>query len=410
VRISDPRGRSVRLSEAVIAVLAGMALLAPAAGAVVAKVKPLKIGPSELKLATATVPYKHQLTANGGTAPYTFTLQEGTPPPGITLSPAGEVSGTPTEAGSSTFTVLATDSSTPAMTATRTYTVGVQLDVTPKSIKHTRVSALVDVGLSTAGGSGSYEISLVSGALPEGVKLYAEFFQPKIYGGATTAGDYTFTIQARDTSSGAIGTRTYKLHVGLAVNPAYQFLPDAYIEHPYNQWYQAEGGSQSYTYSVSAGTLPEGLELTPNGTLEASLVDTPTKPEVARFTITAKDTETGLTGEQKYYLRVRANSFPRDEFVLEEKDHEGAFRGRDTLTFVITRELHGMVSGFMHDPDRTFGTWTYNPTTHHIHLQWPEESGPTGSYNGTCEPVAETCSGEDPFGTFTLARKTGSTL
>jgi hypothetical protein len=403
VRISDPRGRWVRLPQAVIALLAGMALVATGAGAVVAKVKPLKVGPPELKLATATVPYNHQLTANGGTAPYTFTLQEGTPPPGITLSSTGELSGTPTETGSSTFTVLATDSSAPAMTATRTYTVGVQLDVTPRSIRHTRVSGLVDVGLGAAGGSGSYEFSLLSGALPEGVKLYTEVF-PKLYGGATTAGVYTFTIKAVDTSSGAIGTRTYKLHVGLAVNPAYPYLPEGYLEHPYHQWYQAEGGSGSYTYEVSAGALPEGLELIPNGTNEASLVGTPTNAGVARFTITAKDTETGRTGEQNYFLRIRANSFPHGEFVLEEKDHEGVFRGRDTLTFRIVSEPRGLVKGFMYDADRVFGTWTYNPSTHQIHLEWPEESGAAGSYDGTCEPVGESCSGEGPFGPFTLSR------
>jgi hypothetical protein len=150
VGMPDPRGQWVRLSQTIIAVLAGVALLAPGAGAVVAEVKPLRIGPPQLKLATATVPYTHQLIAKGGTAPYTFTLHEGAPPQGITLSPTGEVSGTPTETGSGTFTVLATDSSTPAMTATRTYTLGVQLDVTPTSIKRTRVSALVQAALGAA--------------------------------------------------------------------------------------------------------------------------------------------------------------------------------------------------------------------------------------------------------------------
>jgi hypothetical protein len=315
------------------------------------------------------------------------------------------VSGTPTETGSSTFTVLATDSSTPAMTATRTYTVGVQLDVTPKSIRRTRVSGFVEERLGAAGGTGPYEFTLLSGALPEGIRLYTEFAPPKLYGGARTAGDYTFTIQATDTSSGATGTRTYKLHVGLAVNPAFPYLPEGYLGLPYKQWYQAEGGSAKYTYEVTAGTLPEGLELIPNGAKEGSLVGTPTKAGVSRFTITAKDTETGRTGEQNYFLRIRANSFPRGEFVLEEKDHEGAFRGRDTVNLDIGSEPHGLVKGYMSNASRTmFGVWTYNPGTHHLHLEWPEEAGTSGFYEGTCEPVAETCSGESPFGTFTLAR------
>ncbi len=56
--------------------------------------------------------YSQTLTASGGTAPYTFTLQSGTLPPGISLTMAGGMgllSGTPTSNGSSTFTIRATD-------------------------------------------------------------------------------------------------------------------------------------------------------------------------------------------------------------------------------------------------------------------------------------------------------------
>jgi hypothetical protein len=94
--------------------------------------------------------------------------------------------------------------------------------------------------------------------------------------------------------------------------------------------------------------------------------------------------------------------------VLEEKDHEGNFRGRDTVTLGITGEPHGLVKGYMRDSDRTFGLWTYDPSTTHLHLEWPEEAGPSGFYDGTCEPVGETCSGEGPFGPFTLSRPSSS--
>jgi hypothetical protein len=389
------------VSSAIVTVLAGMMLLAPGAGAVV-KAKPLKIATAELKQATATVPYKRQLIANGGTEPYSFALQEGSPPSGITLSPSGELSGTASETGSSTFTVIATDSSTPAMTATKTYTLGVQLDVEPRSFRPTRVSALVQEQLHAAGGSGSYEFSLPSPP-PKGIKLYTGGLTPQIYGSTETAGDYTFAIKAVDTSSGATGIRTYKLHVGLAVNPAYQYLPEGYLGHSFNQWYQAEGGSYSYTYEVTSGKLPEGLELIPNGTKEGSLVGTPTKAGIYHFTVTAKDSETGFTGHQNYVLRIRAHGFPNGEFVLEEQDHEGKFRGRDTLDFRITSEPR-LVKGYMSDVERMFGQWTYDTSTNHIHLEWPEEAGPSAFYEGTCEPVAETCSGEGPFGPFTLAR------
>jgi hypothetical protein len=50
------------------------------------------------------------LTATGGTAPYTWAVTAGALPGGVLLSSAGVFSGTPTAAGSFSFTVTCTDS------------------------------------------------------------------------------------------------------------------------------------------------------------------------------------------------------------------------------------------------------------------------------------------------------------
>lgn len=55
-----------------------------------------------------------QLTATGGTAPYTWTAT--TLPAGLTLSAAGELTGTPTEVGTTDVTFTVTDSASPADT------------------------------------------------------------------------------------------------------------------------------------------------------------------------------------------------------------------------------------------------------------------------------------------------------
>ena len=59
--------------------------------------------------------------------PYTFAQTGGTLPPGLTLSNGGVLSGTPTTAGSYTFLVTATDSSTGTgpYTASQSYTVAI---------------------------------------------------------------------------------------------------------------------------------------------------------------------------------------------------------------------------------------------------------------------------------------------
>ncbi len=71
---------------------------------------------------TGTV-FSQAIATTGGASPYTYALSSGTLPAGLTLSAAGLVAGTPTTAGSSTFSVKATD--TKACPGTQSYTVTV---------------------------------------------------------------------------------------------------------------------------------------------------------------------------------------------------------------------------------------------------------------------------------------------
>ena len=68
---------------------------------------------SPLPPAKQGLPYSQSLTVSGGTAPYAWSVISGAPPAGIALSPsAGVLSGTPTQSGSVTFTVMVTNSTT----------------------------------------------------------------------------------------------------------------------------------------------------------------------------------------------------------------------------------------------------------------------------------------------------------
>jgi plastocyanin len=69
----------------------------------------IALAPSTLPNVTQGVPANLTLTASGGAAPYVFAVTAGSVPAGLTLSPSGVLSGTPATAGSSTFTVRATD-------------------------------------------------------------------------------------------------------------------------------------------------------------------------------------------------------------------------------------------------------------------------------------------------------------
>lgn len=69
---------------------------------------------------TAGSPYNESITADGGTAPHTFTLVGGTLPPGLSLADDGTISGTPTclTSAAYTFTVSVTDSNGPGCNKT----------------------------------------------------------------------------------------------------------------------------------------------------------------------------------------------------------------------------------------------------------------------------------------------------
>src|SRR5262249_52839387 len=61
------------------------------------------------------------ITATGGAAPYSFTVSGGALPPGLSLTSAGVLSGTPTSGGTFGFIIKATD--TNSCMGTRTYSV-----------------------------------------------------------------------------------------------------------------------------------------------------------------------------------------------------------------------------------------------------------------------------------------------
>jgi large repetitive protein len=102
---------------------------------------------SQLGIAIGSLPsgalqtgYTATLTATGGVAPYSWSLIAGSLPLGLTISASGHISGTPTGVGTFSFTAQATDSSSPAQTASQSFSVTISslpapaLTVTPTNV------------------------------------------------------------------------------------------------------------------------------------------------------------------------------------------------------------------------------------------------------------------------------------
>jgi len=101
-------GRAVSLTAAVT--MSGAAQTIGGCSSIVSGCPPITVIPATLPNGTVGTFFSQTITASGGTPPITFAVSAGTLPPGLTLSAGGILSGTPTTAGTSNFTIEATDS------------------------------------------------------------------------------------------------------------------------------------------------------------------------------------------------------------------------------------------------------------------------------------------------------------
>ena len=169
------------------------------------------ISTASLRPAAVQKSYSATLTAAGGKTPYSWAVVSGGLPLGLSLSASGVISGTPTKAGTFGFTVRVTDSSGPALTATKAFAIVVRLAITPPSLPNATVNSAYSASLAAAGGTAPYSWSRVSGSLPTGLSLSRSGV---ISGIPTMAGTFSFAVRVTDSSSPALtATKTFSITV-----------------------------------------------------------------------------------------------------------------------------------------------------------------------------------------------------
>jgi subtilisin family serine protease len=177
----------------------------------VAPPPPPTITTTSLPDGTVGVAYNRTLQASGGTPGYTWSLDPGPLPPGLSLDPStGTISGTPTSAGTSSFTAKVTDSAAQSNTQALSITVVVApLAITTTSLPSGTVGVSYSANLVATGGIPPYTWSRVSGKLPSGLTLSPS---GTISGTPSRRGTYTFTLRVRD-SGGAQVSRSFSIQI-----------------------------------------------------------------------------------------------------------------------------------------------------------------------------------------------------
>jgi streptogramin lyase len=224
----------------------------------------------------APVPANAQCAAIGGKGPYTFSYDTTNAPQGVTISPSGVISGTPTTTG--TFNIKVSDNSSPAQQANQVISIQ-----TPPVIQLTCSFPPGTAGqpysgfCTTMSGNPPYSYAIAPTGALAALGLTGTPVSPtpsnSNYGysvsgtlSVTANGAPSFMIQASDSTTpvantSAVVTVTIAITaspVSLSCNPSAQ----AVIGQPFQQQCFASSGTPPYTYSASG--LPAGLTINPS--------------------------------------------------------------------------------------------------------------------------------------------------
>jgi hypothetical protein len=347
---------------------------------------PLTLSPTTLPSGTAGVAYSQAITATGGTGAVTFAVTAGSPPSGFTLTPAGDLSGTATQTGTSSFTVTATDSTNDTGSQAYSLQIGCPtITVGPTTLPTgTAGTPFGPVPFTATGAVGATTFAITTDTLPAGITFIAGVLAGET---ATQYGSFPFIVTVTD-SNGCMGTVSDTLTINAAVStpPAVvndpetitvtdaQTFPDvadtekitvtdtdlvrafnaititptpasfnassgtAYQTYPYTPVpFSATGGIGTLTLTET-GALPSGITFT-NGTLSG----TPAASAAGNtytFSVTATDADGDQATLLGYTLTVSTSTIPpavvKDPETITVSDTETFPDIPDTETITVT--------------------------------------------------------------------------
>jgi hypothetical protein len=221
----------------------------------------------------------------GSPAAATWSVQSGNLPAGVTLTPQGVLSGTPTSEGSYQFVVRAVGGGNSSDTETETLVVRQPIAVSSPfasgAAPKAEVSVALNVPQTATGGAGTFTWSVSEGALPAGVTLNSD---GTLGGTPTVPGRFAFAMSVTDQEA-----RTAKVNATLVVSSKLAIrtlrLKAAKVRRPYRFKVATLGGVAPTTWTV-VGKLPKGVKFAPR---IGTLLGVPRKAGKYRLTFEAVD-------------------------------------------------------------------------------------------------------------------------
>lgn len=263
--------------------------------------------------------YSSYVHLNGYTDNVTWTLAEGTLPPGLSLRSGNyyiELYGIPNTGGTYTFTLRATDSRNSYVE--RPFTVKINdtpfeaedMSITGDFTTGTRINDSYYGQVNVNGYEGNVYWTLADGALPDGLSLRPSGSTAYIRGIPNKGGTYTFTLRATDSRNAYI-ERQFLIKIndtpykddGMSITG--DFDTGKNVSESYYSYVSASSYAGSIYWTHVSGALPDGLSLRPDGRY-AYIRGIPNKPGTYKFTLRATDTRNAYT-EREFSITINGD-------------------------------------------------------------------------------------------------------
>jgi hypothetical protein len=380
---SNPNVASVNSSGVATAIAGGSSSIIASQGvggtgisgsaALTVQATPLVITTTTLPTGLQNQAYATTVAATGGTAPYTWSLANGTSlPAGLSLSSNGQISGIPTVAGTGSFTVQVADGSSPQQIATQPLSI---IITSPPSFytiwTPATVPTTVDAGADSPVELGVLFESAVNGTV-NGIRFYKSANNTGTHVGNLWSSSGTLLSSATFSNETASGWQqvNFSMPVAITANTAYVASYHATVGHY----------SDDEDYFVSAGVNSPPLEALQN---EAS-------------------------APNGVFAYGTNSTFPSAGFNSSNYWVDVAFVPSATLTSIAITPANPTVQAGTTEPFTATGTYS-NSSTQNITSQVTWSSSNTAVATVSSSGVASGVAGGTSTVTATLGSVTNST-